>query len=188
MQRWAGATSDKTLPHRVKKRSKESSCQRRKSKEQREPDFSIQTVIASLFHASICSELRCYTNYFVLLCAIVLDTLPCYTKNSKNTTMEEPNMSESFIEYGVIPRNRVPMKDYWIWCGSVIQGEDGLYYKFASRWPKYLPFSPGCILGNCACGLRQSLWSFRVPGVCCRTRPAVLDGRCTHNPYILRLR
>ena len=26
--------------------------------------------------------------------------------------------------------------DYWIWCGSVVQGEDGAYHMFASRWPK----------------------------------------------------
>ena len=25
--------------------------------------------------------------------------------------------------------------DYWIWCGFVVQGEDGAYHMFASRWP-----------------------------------------------------
>ncbi len=34
------------------------------------------------------------------------------------------------------------MKDYWVWCGSVIRGEDGRYHMFASRWPKSLPFVP----------------------------------------------
>lgn len=30
--------------------------------------------------------------------------------------------------------------DYWIWCGSAIQGDDGRYHLFASRWPKTLTF------------------------------------------------
>lgn len=32
------------------------------------------------------------------------------------------------------------MKDYWVWCGSVIKGDDGKYHMFASRWPIDLPF------------------------------------------------
>ena len=31
-------------------------------------------------------------------------------------------------------------EDYFIWCGSVVQGEDGRYHMFASRWPKALGF------------------------------------------------
>ena len=30
---------------------------------------------------------------------------------------------------------------YWIWCGSVIEGEDGLYHMFASRWSKATAFN-----------------------------------------------
>jgi len=32
------------------------------------------------------------------------------------------------------------MKDYWIWCGSAVRGEDGRYHLFASRWRKELGF------------------------------------------------
>ena len=32
------------------------------------------------------------------------------------------------------------MDGYWIWCGSVIKGEDGRYHMFSSRW-KYRAFS-----------------------------------------------
>ena len=31
---------------------------------------------------------------------------------------------------------------YWVWCGSVIKGDDGKYHMFASRWPSATPFSP----------------------------------------------
>src|SRR5205814_477401 len=32
------------------------------------------------------------------------------------------------------------MDGYWVWCSSVVKGDDGLYHMFASRWPKRLPF------------------------------------------------
>lgn len=28
------------------------------------------------------------------------------------------------------------MDDYWVWCGSVIKDEKGMYHMFASRWQK----------------------------------------------------
>jgi len=34
------------------------------------------------------------------------------------------------------------MDDYWVWCGSVIRGEDGRYHMFASRWSRVLTFTP----------------------------------------------
>jgi predicted GH43/DUF377 family glycosyl hydrolase len=34
------------------------------------------------------------------------------------------------------------MEGYWVWCGSVVKGEDGKYHMFASRWPNTTPFSP----------------------------------------------
>ena len=34
------------------------------------------------------------------------------------------------------------MADYWIWCGSVIRGDDGLYHMFASRWRRDVDFAP----------------------------------------------
>ena len=42
------------------------------------------------------------------------------------------------------PRNGgFAMDDYWVWCGSAIQGEDSRYHMFAARWPKNLPFFNG---------------------------------------------
>ncbi len=35
------------------------------------------------------------------------------------------------------------MEGYWVWCGSVIKGEDNRYHMFASRWPKSQPMHPG---------------------------------------------
>jgi hypothetical protein len=34
------------------------------------------------------------------------------------------------------------MPEYWIWCGSVVKGEDNRFHMFASRWPKAFKMSP----------------------------------------------
>jgi hypothetical protein len=33
------------------------------------------------------------------------------------------------------PNGGFQMPGYWVWCGSVVQGGDGHYHMFASRWP-----------------------------------------------------
>ncbi len=35
------------------------------------------------------------------------------------------------------------MEGYYVWCGSVIRGEDGRYHMFASRWKREHTFHPG---------------------------------------------
>ena len=40
------------------------------------------------------------------------------------------------------------MVGYWVWCGSVIKGEDGLYHMFAARWPNNLPFFTGYVMSS----------------------------------------
>lgn len=40
------------------------------------------------------------------------------------------------------------MEGYWVWCGSVIKGEDGRYHLFASRWKKNQPMHPGWLFGS----------------------------------------
>lgn len=81
------------------------------------------------------------------------------------------------------------MEGYWVWCGSVIQGEDGRYHMFASRWPKSLPMHPGWLLqsevvrasADAPCG------PYRFEEVILPGRgPAYWDGRMTHNPHITR--
>src|SRR5262245_42584521 len=52
--------------------------------------------------------------------------------------------ASDFPELGVVPRNGgFRMEGYWVWCGSVIKGDDGRYHLFASRWPKDITFHPG---------------------------------------------
>ncbi|MEA4889857.1 MAG: glycoside hydrolase family protein [Clostridiaceae bacterium] len=82
------------------------------------------------------------------------------------------------------------MDDYWVWCGSVIQGEDGHYHMFASRWPKSLPFFQGYI----ACSEIVRAESDTPEGpyifqeiVLGDRGEAFWDGRMTHNPAIRKV-
>jgi hypothetical protein len=36
----------------------------------------------------------------------------------------------------------------WIWCGSVIKGNDGLFHMFASMWSKDIPFHPNWVTNS----------------------------------------
>ncbi|MEK3890078.1 glycoside hydrolase family protein [Bacillus sp. FSL K6-3431] len=81
------------------------------------------------------------------------------------------------------------MEDYWIWCGSVIEGEDGRYHMFASRWPKYLPMHPGWLV---ACEVVRAVSDkpegpYDFQEVVLSARGAQYwDGRSTHNPHITK--
>ncbi len=81
------------------------------------------------------------------------------------------------------------LADYWVWCGSVIKGDDGRYHMFASRWPKKYPFFNGYKM--CSEIVRAESVKPEGPYV---FREVVLpargadywDGRMTHNPTIHR--
>lgn len=81
------------------------------------------------------------------------------------------------------------MDDYWVWCGSVVLGEDGKYHMFASRWPKWLPMHPGWLV--CSEIVRAVAVTpegpYHFEEVVLPSRGAQYwDGRSTHNPHIIK--
>lgn len=81
------------------------------------------------------------------------------------------------------------MNDYWIWCGSAVQGEDGRYHLFASRWPKSLPMHPGWLVQSeivrAVSDTPEGPYTFQE--VVLPARGAEYwDGRSTHNPQIVK--
>ena len=81
------------------------------------------------------------------------------------------------------------MKDYWIWCPSVVKGEDGLYHMFASRIPKTVPFHPGWMTDSevVRAVSKTPEGPFEFVEVILPKRGAQFwDGRSTHNPRITR--
>lgn len=81
------------------------------------------------------------------------------------------------------------MEGYWVWCGSVIKGEDGNYHMFASRWSKEYPMHPGWLLASevvRAVSVRpEGPYTFQEVVLPARG-PQYWDGRSTHNPQIRR--
>lgn len=79
------------------------------------------------------------------------------------------------------------MKGYWIWGGSPIKGDDGLYYMFVSRWPNNLSFSPHWLTNSevvmAISKTPEGPYAFEK--VVLPPRGAEYwDGRMTHNPTI----
>jgi len=82
------------------------------------------------------------------------------------------------------------MEDYWVWCGSVIKGEDGRYHMFASRWPKKYPMHPGWLVASeivrASCDTPDGTYQFEEV-VLPERGPQYWDGRMTHNPHIKKI-
>lgn len=78
-------------------------------------------------------------------------------------------------------------QDYWIWCGSVVQGEDGAYHMFASRWPKDLGFGANwlfnCEIVRASSKNPEGPYTFQEVVLGRRGR-TFFDGMNVHNPYI----
>jgi hypothetical protein len=81
------------------------------------------------------------------------------------------------------------MEGYWVWCSSVVKGDDGLYHMFASRWPKRLPFHPGWMIASEVVHATSKVAEgpYKFSDVTLPARGAQYwDGRSTHNPRIVR--
>jgi hypothetical protein len=81
------------------------------------------------------------------------------------------------------------MDGYWVWCGSVIRGEDGRFHMFASRWPKHLPFHPGWLVASevvrAVSDTPEGPYEFQEVVFAARGAQ-YWDGRSTHNPHITK--
>lgn len=83
------------------------------------------------------------------------------------------------------------MDDYWVWCGSVVKGEDGNYHMFASRWPKWLPMHPGWLVKSEIVRAMSDnpVGPYKFQEVVLPARGAQYwDGRSTHNPHITKVK
>jgi hypothetical protein len=86
-------------------------------------------------------------------------------------------------------RGGLRMDDYWVWCGSVIRGDDGFYHMYASRWPKRYPFFSGYVFYSevVHATSKTAVGPYRFADVALPARGETFwDGRMTHNPTIHR--
>lgn len=79
--------------------------------------------------------------------------------------------------------------DYWSWCPSIVQADDGRWHLFASRWPRSIPFHPGWLLRSEVIRAESDNVEgpYKFVEVVMRGRGADWwDGRSIHNPSIKR--
>lgn len=83
------------------------------------------------------------------------------------------------------------MEGYWVWCSSVIKGEDGKYHMFASRWDNSNPMHPTWLTNSeivrAVSDTPEGPYAFQE--VILENRGAKYwDGRSTHNPVITKFK
>jgi alpha-L-fucosidase len=79
---------------------------------------------------------------------------------------------------------------YWVWCGTVVKGDDGRYHHYASRWPHGLPFSPHWLTNSEVVHSVSATpeGPYRFVDVALPPRGASYwDGQMTHNPVVRRI-
>ena len=79
------------------------------------------------------------------------------------------------------------MDGYWVWCGSVIKGEDAKYHMFASRWPKPPGFGPYWLTNSeiVHAVSDKPAGPYKFSDVSLPSRGSEFwDGQMTHNPAI----
>lgn len=80
--------------------------------------------------------------------------------------------------------------DYYIWCGSMVKGDDGKYHLLYSRWPRKLWHHAWVTHSEVAHAVADSpCGPYKHVDVALPARgPEFWDGHCTHNPTVIRAR
>ncbi|MFW6155594.1 MAG: glycoside hydrolase family protein [Planctomycetota bacterium] len=81
------------------------------------------------------------------------------------------------------------MDGYWVWCGSVIRGDDGRYHMFASRWPgdePYLHWAVRSEIVRASSDTPEGPFTFEQVVLGARDGVDAFDARMAHNPAITR--
>lgn len=81
------------------------------------------------------------------------------------------------------------MEDWWVWCGSVVHGEDDRWHMFTARWPKSYPMFQGYTVRSevvrAVADTPEGPYTFEEVVLPPRGED-YWDGRMTHNPTIVR--
>jgi hypothetical protein len=84
---------------------------------------------------------RWIVNLLITMVLFILN-INCQNKTSDTSDRFIDRLQPAPVEGGF------RMDGYWVWGGSVIKGDDGLYHMFASRWPQNVPFSPNWVTNS----------------------------------------
>lgn len=77
--------------------------------------------------------------------------------------------------------------EYYVWCGSCVRGDDGMYYLYYSYWPRQLGFEGWVIASRIGCAQSErSTGPFEPVGDALPPAGRGWDRDCTHNPTVIR--
>lgn len=89
----------------------------------------------------------------------------------------------------VKPDSGYRQEGYWVWCSSIIKGDDGKFHMYASRWPKNMLMHPGWMVASeivhCVSDTAEGPYRFSDVALGRRGKE-YWDGESQHNPRILR--
>jgi hypothetical protein len=125
---------------------------------------------------------------FCLSVGVALPVRPAHAQTQGEAALKPESDLMKRIDKAVVGGG-FEMEGYWIWCPTVVKGDDGLYHMFASRWPKRLPFHPGWMVASevVHATSKTAEGPYRFSEVALPARgPQYWDGRSTHNPKIVR--
>jgi alpha-L-fucosidase len=81
-------------------------------------------------------------------------------------------------------------ENWWVWCGTVVKGDDGKFHHYASRWPRGLSFGPHWLTNSevvhSVSDRAEGPYVFSDVALAPRGE-AFWDGRMTHNPVVKRI-
>ncbi len=120
----------------------------------------------------------------LFLLALLPRALPASAQLSEGT--DEPDFAALLQPVPFAAKFADP--DYYIWCGTMVRGDDGKCHLFYSRWPRKLGHYAWVTHSEVAHAVADTpLGPFRHVGVALPARGAAFwDGLCTHNPTVRR--
>ena len=129
------------------------------------------------------STIKRKVNRFFLLIIAILGINVIVSAQEMGVTSQDEAFSDRFLP---VPLNSgFQMPGFVTWCGSVIKGEDGRYYMFASRWPEGKSYSWGLDSEVVLASSDNPVGPYQFEDVVLPKRGTrYWDGMMTHNPTI----
>jgi len=115
-----------------------------------------------------------------------LSSFGCGTEKFSKVLGEEISFNELLMP---VPESaRLIDEDYYIWCGSMIKSDDGVYHLFFLRWPRENGFQgwvSSSEIGHAVANNPLGPYKFKELALPPRG-PEYWDGMMTHNPTVHR--
>lgn len=124
-------------------------------------------------------------NVLFLLLSIIPGCLIGQSKKQKSINFSKYDFSKKIMP--IAPENIFSDSTYNIWCGSVIQGKNGKYYMFYSRWPRvdgHYAWIPNSEIALARADKPEGPYK-HIKVVFSKRGVQFWDGICTHNPAVL---